>query len=488
MVTLAARSRDADMCDDEKAFRAHCRERLSSWEDLLVSSRHHRGLAIRWEPHPPFGIHQNSWGVGHLLIVVFRLHTICLKLRRMCYIDMYGEKIATYFTYADQKRTRWTYPRKGERAKYSRSSNRERFCNTTCAASRFAPSEDGAPGYYQELHEALRGDPMPLLLLNIKGFIPFEPPNDQLLQRLPNATNTQLHRPAGLDPCLARWVSQPTRNRPPPLRSRAVAVNQLPTVAVHMRTGFADAQLGPLLSIAPSTMAAATWTAAACNPFPSARFVMSDAPGLLRGLRARQPEFVVAHGEAARSPGTSAVTTFTTRSWGTESTKGLHAVLDDVVTAGSCAELEIATPRRLKLNRRNTYTWQWGALHLSALYTPIVARSFCIMSVRLESTDCPRFDRIYARDFTRRLELTGRSSRALMAAARVSNSKGQILNKSFIEATMEPLGWAYTTKGWRNFSRDWAGVQAILPAIHPCKESTRQWCYYTFVAGNGAIR
>ena len=476
----------ASMCDDEKAFRAHCHKQLTTWDTRLASSHHHRGLAIRWEPHAPFGIHQNSWGVGHLLIVVFRLHALCLKLQRMCYIDMYGEKIASYFTYADKKRTHWAFPRRSERAKYGHSSNRTHYCNTSCAASRFAPSEDGAPGYYQQLHEALRGETAPLLFLTIKGFIPFEPPNDQLLQRLPNATNPQRHRPTGLDPCLARWVSQPTRGRPPPLHSGVPG--QLPSVAVHMRTGFADAQPGPLLSVPSSTVAATAWAAAACDPFPAARFVMSDAPGLLRGLRVRQPELIVAHGEGARARGTSATTTFTTRSWGPESIRALHAVLDDVVTAGSCTELEVATPRRLTVKRRNKHAWLWGALHLSALYTPIVARSFCIRRVRLESTDCPRFDRIYARDFTRRLELTGRSSRALMAAARVSSSKGQVLSQSFIEATMEPLGWAYTTKGWRNFTRDWAGVQAILPEMHPCKSSTRQSCYYTFVAGNGAVR
>ncbi|KAL3928218.1 MAG: hypothetical protein SGPRY_002481, partial [Prymnesium sp.] len=65
---------------EQAVFSRLCHAEISSMDRMLARTRHRRGLAIRWA-------HEGgTLGFGSLLQVIFQIHSICLNLRRFCYI------------------------------------------------------------------------------------------------------------------------------------------------------------------------------------------------------------------------------------------------------------------------------------------------------------------------------------------------------------------------------------------------------------------
>ena len=137
------------------------------------------------------------------------------------------------------------------------------------------------------------------------------------------------------DACLSRYVTEPRFPARPRLADTPAA-----TTAVHLRTGFADAEDAMAAGVRASAAGTARWVRAACGDDPfgdgTPRLVVTDAPGIARHFAARYPTAVV--GASALPPNQ------TTRSWWA-TLEMKFATLDDIVAAGRARTLRVAPQR-----------------------------------------------------------------------------------------------------------------------------------------------
>jgi hypothetical protein len=85
---------------EEEAFRTLCASQINDWNAMRASST--RGLVVRWRPNKALGMQVNQHGIGHLLSAAYRIHALCLLLRRRCHVDLYGvSALSDYFHFYD---------------------------------------------------------------------------------------------------------------------------------------------------------------------------------------------------------------------------------------------------------------------------------------------------------------------------------------------------------------------------------------------------
>uniref|UniRef100_A0A7S3B6L5 Uncharacterized protein n=1 Tax=Haptolina ericina TaxID=156174 RepID=A0A7S3B6L5_9EUKA len=224
--------------------------------------------------------------------------------------------------------------------------------------------------------------------------------------------------------CFNRFVTSPPRGRP---AIRTMEREGVPSIALHLRTGFADVESRLGKVVVPDTAASAGWFASACGHqvFQSASthkelLVLSDSPGLLRHIKLTYPHISATVPRPSGEP---------TRSWFT--TKSMkHAVLDDVILAGLATVLKTApqsslyelpvsqTPhsvRRLTCNISLTSTPKKCLIkrklgQFSGFYKAVVGRSVCNAQVEFAVPECPAFQDTFFRDIPSWLSVRGLST------------------------------------------------------------------------------
>ena len=216
-------------------------------------------------------------GTGQILTLAMRLHTVCFKLQRNCYIKLYSSYMAQYFGYADG--SSWSV--EDAVAAMGPLTNASVFKQIHISRKSTA-----GPGFiHGTLAKSLKNETHPrlhvVLQVALQGF--------EIKNQISHNNLTSTRTTYGLDsPCLLRYVTQP-RNL-----TRASSLPRAPVV-VHMRTGYADADKRLLSAegVPRNSSATELWMWAACGVTMSglahgpARVALSDSPGLLRWLSER---------------------------------------------------------------------------------------------------------------------------------------------------------------------------------------------------------
>ena len=495
---------NAGSCDEEAAFRSQCGSKVRAWDDMRKQSRLKRGLVVRWTTKP-WGL---KFGAGHLLELLFHIHTLCASVERYCYVTLFDTDYEEYFGYANG--LSWS-PRPRELLQYSDRASVE-FA---------ARSHDDA---YRILYNLSTVVNLPslaaasLIEVSIDGLAPLFHRERTKVQNTLSAAGAMdagngpmdaaLHRLVGLDPCLCRDVTQPR------FPNRPIGATPFPRHAVHLRSGLAD--VGPMNPItwpsqllktvvpSPPRETALRWAAAACDAVnmsdalgPSGAvatfgsradksqlwrepvFVFSDSAGLLRALREQSPLVQTLEAGYAQPVGQS-------RSWDVDREVKFRA-LDTIVAAGRSRVLYVAPQRlncfclpkpfgrhgmrvrgvadcpRYSLGRTNQTNItgskkrprprRCDQRHWSSFYLPLITRSHCIESVSLNVPGCSGFDRTFLRDLPIQL-------------AKIANG------------------------GWKRHAESAAlaidGLRWSLGPLHPCANLTASSCYSALLAtGSG---
>ena len=323
-------------------FRSRCASLVAARDAELATQRHKRGLYIQWSASPKQGVFTNLWGAGHTLPAACRLHQLCRRVRRFCYISIYDTNLEDYFGYANG--LSWK-PRRQELIRYTHSDQNKTTLTFNCNSSRHN-AEKHEPFIEGELLRAIEGaDDAGLVKVTVRGWLP-------MTDVLPYI---KAHLPEEESQCACRYVTEPLHKQRPALARWLYggggssgsgsgigggADSLAQATALHLRTGFADVSSALALGLRGNAAATARYVVAACGPDPFAdgapRFVMSDSPGLLRHLSARYP-----HVHANEPP-----ENVTTRSWFT-TLDVKFAAYDDLVVAGAAARLQVAPQQRL---------------------------------------------------------------------------------------------------------------------------------------------
>ena len=110
-ISLAARhaagSTSTSDCVEAHAFRTQCASAIAGYDEALAQARYRHALIIEWEPSKRLGVYAGTWGVGHMLTLAYRLHAMCFRLRRYCYLQLFDSAYEDYFTYANEERWSW---------------------------------------------------------------------------------------------------------------------------------------------------------------------------------------------------------------------------------------------------------------------------------------------------------------------------------------------------------------------------------------------
>ena len=393
--------------------------------------------------NPPNG-GQNQLGTGQLMLSVLRLHLLCRRLKRICYIQPYRSAASQYFGYADG--SSWDV-NTIEAIHNKNNSWRERIVVVSLAKSM-------VNAWYIEttLYHMLRNETAPLLRLHLAGVFSTRIPGSS---SYPTGTTVAVHSsPKNAlkllrqeDPCYFRFVTQPR------LRSRVQALPAAPVV-MHLRTGYADADNRLIKSIPINRSATASWMEAACGTGPfngnQARVALSDSPGVLRWLEER-------HGV---KPGSSAAllagNVTLTRTWGNQNflrktwfSTVEFAAFDDLLIAGSATTLYTAP---------QGYAQKRGIVHGTMFTVPALARSVCVESAALALPDCSLWPGVFVRDFRKAINFRDRPPKACKAKEAQCNGVSRWSTVYDMSGHKDTLDNTYTRL--RNHS---------LIDEHPCK-------------------
>lgn len=377
-----------EVADEETVFKARCVTQMASWE-----VRRKWPVLVIYVHHPEAG-GASILGTGQVLSIAMRLHAMCLKLQRWCYLKLYYTKLEKYFGFADG--TSWDPARVTEVHPEAKNESiwTRRMLNpkihVTLKHTRYIES----PLYKQLVNETA-----PYVHLSLFAIFFTRPSLEQGstvgMMKRENMAGSMLANVSAVkeqifdaDPCWLRFVTQPLN------RTRTQSLPRSPLV-VHMRTGFADTHSRLLSVVRRNSSAAATWMEAACGrgsfakgPVPVA---LSDSPGILHWFGHRHGARLGASSTASNSVGT--------RTWGAK--RFVHkpdfhgaefGAYDDIVTAGFATTLHtlaqsVASSTNGSMLRPTSFTW------------PAIGRSMCIVKADLSSPECPRFGDVFLRDF-----------------------------------------------------------------------------------------
>ena len=478
-----------DIQSEAAVLASRCGRKLEAWTAMRERVRLRRGLRITWQPSSALWLQHNPWGMGHLLVSLYHLHAMCTRVQRYCYISLYDTEFDRYFTYLNGRR--WSVASK----ELNRYPLPWRTLNFNCTA-------DDAEGAYVEqvLEPAIRADhDSPLIRVNVNGWIPLYKhdaiagisPVPSVLLR--NASSSlardmlaELLASSTIDPCLARSVTEPASD---------ITAQPRKSAAVHLRTGFADADETLAAHIQHDPKAMQRWLDLACDRSVagslglldgSAR-ILSDAPALQR-----------------LNSNVKVLQTRQTRTWKADST-AKQAAVTDMVMAGLATTLHVA-PQRVICNRnvraRVTHAparcdspvsrpgpspsvrlpspadYEISAKHggvfacrcpgaalaadqVSSFYRGIGLRSVCLTRITLGLPGCLNFADAFPRDLCNWM----RPSADLIRRSLATNSASVMsVHKPKVEARFALL-------------RDRG-----LSELHPCRHLNASQCYRSFLA------
>ena len=424
-------------CDEKAALRTRCGPSVERWRAQQNHSRYKRGLVISWRTR--IGAPPPEWGIGKLLLLAYRLHTLCLeRWRRYCYLSLYDSALDAYFGYHGGSSAsaveRWS-PIPRELARYP-APHVELTINHSWKDHRFVENT--------LVPTLLDHDDVSLVVVHIfgvflHGFLGL--PAEQAAKPIPPSTATLGRLP--YDPCLCRYV-------PEPLESAHLATRGAP-IAIHLRTGYADASARAIRRQPSRAEATARWVRAACGTDSPLRFaaevgvpqlVITDSPGLLRHLAARHPTILRpgsalngskcdSHARSGRRGTSTSVghrmsrpSPWPSRSWGT-CWQIKRDALDDIVAASQAHTLYMVPQRQA---RRQPSAWRlstlrpkqaskptpkqaspsaaaahlstgsFGELHWSGFAWPVLQRSLCLKTARAALPGCPHYAETFIRD------------------------------------------------------------------------------------------
>ena len=368
------------MCDEEASFRSRCASKIRTWHERRHAWHGERGLVIRWRTADADGVHGK--GIGHLLALVYRLHSLCIHVERYCYISLYDSLLEDYFGYADAALPSWKPPNAQSSA---RTYGVEKRMSLTLNVSNYVRWH--AETTLRSLPRILAAQNANRLIeLTIHGVVPsvhmggdhtamltrfFEQEAEDGIAWINRPTDAGLHRFTDVDPCLCRYVTQRR------LQNRPHAPTPFPRRAVHLRTGLADWEPLPQreedkvkqpLKASPSSLPTFTsnggqlrpWVAVACDGAVGGGgqatgkdmaaaaaahslwhsepvFALSDSSYLLRTLRAANPL-------VRTLPSFSLWGREVTRSWEVGREAKFRA-LDAIVAGGRAITLYVAPQR-----------------------------------------------------------------------------------------------------------------------------------------------
>ena len=412
-------------CDEEQQYDLHCKRTHQQFVADLEKWRYKRALVIR------FAGRKDWWGLGHALTAVFDLHHLCRQLHRFCYISIFEMNLGLMFGYANG--LSW-HPEPAELERYP---NRVAF-------------QDFPPGIFGTFHafsERVRK------LENV-SLVDVTSINHIVFMRhfryaaLPLPPNARAQKNA--------WFV--TRGRIPPLwatrcwcrfvtATRFDCARQIPSVAYHLRTGFADVDVRALAGLTRRNLSAVSrWLGLAC---PSLRerprvHVMSDSPAVA----------ALAYHKASRTePKASSrlwnVSRHSTRSWDSPFAVQL-AVSRDLCEGGQAEILHISM--------------------LSSFADPMVARSMCIRQVQ------PVDD---LRKLAERKQLWVPGAESILKYPRVAQKMAEnVVTRCPHWSFVFPRNM-YTDS---NFADRYEKLQANLPKWHPCSGRSAKLCRSEFIA------
>ena len=425
-----------DGYDEAHVFRARCGNKTEQWAALRREWRHRRGLVVRWRVGG--NMYTNLHGTGLLLGAVYRLHALCQRVHRYCYMILYDTPFEQYFGYSDGGS--WA-PTKRELAAYN---------STASVSLRCLPRSKRSHFIETELEDAVANQTASLVSVTVQGWIP--------LYASDRGNAAEVLRAPPVDPCLSRDVTQPRDE----LRYRSLMQLAAP-MAVHLRTGFADALDGVIGSVVADARSADDWLSAACGSHPfgdshTPRYVLSDSAGLLRSLVRSYPAIVRVRRDVAPRNQSS-------RSWWTTSKQQQFEVLDDIVLAGLSRVLTVAPQRKLHKNGQlDTRTW-------SSMFWPVARRSMCLTEVQFEMRECPDFERVFLRDLPVWLQLR-------MPFGWAQDSRNPHADRAVPNLTVLPARRPLHYEALRAH-----GFLAQARFEHPCKRlRSAAQCYRAFVA------
>ena len=446
-----------DHADEEHVFRAKCNTSVADWE----SSHRSWPVLKLWIINPD--AHGSILGTGQVASLALRLHVMCLRLRRYCYITLYSSQIHKYFGYADGNS--WDYDRIGELHPETRNKS-----IWTTRGQALPPHVTMKHTRYIEgpLYRSLVNETAPYLSVAVSAVFFTRPvldadqktgnqKRDQSSTMLTNVSAIQELYSAtiGSNQCWLRYVTQPIN------RSRTEALPRS-SVVMHLRTGFADAPQRLVTAIHGNTTATTMWMEAACDDRPLSPgkrpLVLSDSPGVIRWLAEHRGASM---GASARMGNDT--DNIGTRTWG--SRKFLlkpgfqeveHAAYDDLLTAGYATTLEtlaqavVGTAGRTL--RPTSFTW------------PAIARSVCVVNLAMESAACPRFPDVFLRDFVMSV-ISGFKDRPPKSQCNATDCNG-VGRWSRVYDMSSFQGASYRAS---KASTAYSQMQRSLIAKHPCK-------------------
>jgi hypothetical protein len=446
---------------EAQRFATTCSERIRGIDALRAQTHCRRALSITYVVGRG-SLNASGLGIGHLLTAAYRLHSLCIALRRYCFVKVYGSELHRFLSYPDgrtwaptESALRCYSPLRERRIRWfsywwDRHSNLSRLEDVLSSKAPCEPKRCWnltRPGtFVGPMSDAS------LIRLTIVGWVPLEIARvdpgsalEQARQRPSTPTPASAHMLRRVDRCTFRYVTTPLPSllTAEPGGAPADMEAAAPASAVHFRTGFADVEDEELVARLHAAnrsrsrrvarrvatgFTAGAWLEAACprpawlttaDPDGRRHSVFSDAPGLLREIRRRSntssdvlgatpdPAPVDHQGSPRPMPQT------TTRTWGAASRDAIRAALADLVSAGLSSTLYVAPQlhhcrheeghARESFLRRESCGTRFFAedpanWHWSTFYRPLISRSLCTERVVLSVPGCEAFPGVFTRD------------------------------------------------------------------------------------------
>jgi hypothetical protein len=410
------------LASEQQRFESQCASRIKTLDALRTSSRFRRGLVINLVSGKLPQYRASDLGIGHGLLAAYRLHQLCRRLKRYCYVSVYDHRLERFFAYPDG--ASWDPEESKEELKrypqpasiYFRRAFTDRYSNLSLLQATLESQEAcNKPRCHFKLRQKneTRLIDAGLIRLTLLGWPPMEPqPSTPKAwahhARLALATSlppAEHHPTAGPPRCSCRYVTQPRLAAFTSPASSSPLTPWMSTTAshaaVHLRTNFADANETLATSVAPSPKIAKQWLDAACPDsfwlHSSDVHVFSDSPGLLREIRRQR-----GHDDGQPTP-----FLLTSKTWQASSDEPTRAAIADLILAGLSTVLSVAGQLHICVwnHCKLDYTMDPANLHSTSLYRALLMRSFCVRKVALTVRGCEAYPTVFVRDLPAHLSV-----------------------------------------------------------------------------------
>ena len=326
-----------ETCNEKVVYSERCQKQHNRYTRTLDKAHGKRGVYFEFPG-------KASWGLGHSLSMVYLLHDVCMRARRVCHIKLHDTELHLLLGYRTGQG--WGPPVSDTECSTC-GYKLDKARKTSLLPGAFSwESEQDIEGLVSELRDSLTQ----LVHITSNASIAFN--SHSFLPALPWDATPEEGNPR-LTRCFNSFVSHP-RFDVPPSTQRATYL---------LGTSFADVD-DSLLPPRGDPAETAAWIRAACGQESLGRktHVMSDAPGLTERLGGRAVPQALLQSSQQKAAAREVK----------------RIVASDVVVAS----------RSVHLYAQST----------SALVRPIAARSMCarrVFQMGHESSACPDFEDIF---------------------------------------------------------------------------------------------